>query len=84
MAAHSEHDADHPPEDRYDHEVDTNILEAGEPESPLWLPIVGCGVFLVAGIVLLALSGGEEPESDTLPATSASVSAAPAEPAPPH
>ena len=75
MATDPDHHGDSANEsgELYDHEVDTNVLEDGEPQTPLWLPLVGCGLFLVLGILLLAMGGGDEdldvaPEATEAPA----------------
>jgi hypothetical protein len=68
--AHDEHDDDHhaPP-----------ALE--EPSTPLWLTLLGVGLFLVAGIVFIA----SRPDGKTTAELTAvaPASAAPAEPAAP-
>lgn len=40
-----------------------STLDPDEPHTPLWFTILGLGLFMVAGIFLVASSGNEEEEA---------------------
>jgi len=57
------HDAhDHDAQSHDAHEtfdpMPTNELSPGEPRSPVWMPVLGVGLFLVGGTWFLASQGG--------------------------
>jgi len=66
-----------------DHETDSDELDPDEPRTPMWLPLLGGGLFLLALLLFLATRSDEEPiAEDTADATAAAAASAPAEQAP--
>lgn len=80
-ASHDHHDDDG---SAHAHDFDgepVQELAAGEPRTPSWVPMLGLGLFLVAGIYgLRAMGSGEA--AGAAPGASASASAAVAPPPP--
>ena len=55
MSAHADHDAEHAEGEHDEHDDDHHavpVLE--EPATPLWLTLLGIGLFLLAGILFVA------------------------------
>lgn len=84
--ADSHHHDDHDDGAAHAHDFDgepTRELSPGEPRTPSWVPMLGLGLFLVAGIYGLTATSGGEDEASAAASAGASASAAPAAPAPP-
>ena len=75
MSAHDHEE--HSPEDTRHHEPfdPTPVTEAapGEPNSPMWLPVLGAALFACVGIWWL--TGSDAPAAENVAITSASASA---------
>lgn len=49
-------------------ETEVSALDPDEPHTPWWMPLLGLGLFLIAGIFLLATGGEDEnPEGASAP-----------------
>jgi predicted lipid-binding transport protein (Tim44 family) len=63
-----------------DHDTDSDELDPDEPRTPMWLPLLGGGLFLLALFLFLATRSDEEPAADV--SADAAAEQAPAEQAP--
>jgi len=82
MSAHGEHDDDaHASDGDHDEHDDHHAAPPApeEPATPLWLTLLGIGLFLAAGIVFLATraDGKTTAELTAVPSAEAAASAAP-------
>ena len=88
MSGHGDHDDAHAEDDHDDDHHAAPVLE--EPATPLWLSLLGVGLFLAAGILFIATrsDGKTTAELTTAPsdqnAAAAAASAAPRPNAPPN
>jgi len=48
-----------------DHHTDSDELDPDEPRTPMWLPLLGGGLFLLALFLFLATRTDEEPTDET-------------------
>ncbi|HKY40827.1 MAG TPA: hypothetical protein VJN18_33060, partial [Polyangiaceae bacterium] len=83
MSAHANHDAEHAEGEHDDHDDDHHAATPlDEPATPMWLTLLGVGLFLVAGIVFVATreDGKTTAELTSVPSAEAApaASAAPA------
>jgi len=46
------------------HETDSDELDPDEPRTPMWLPLLGGGLFLLALLLFLATRSDEEPAAE--------------------
>ena len=85
MSGHGDaHDEAHG-DDGHDHDDDHHAPPAlEEPATPLWLTLLGIGLFLTAGILFIATrpDGKTTAELTAVPSADAPPSAAPAPPSP--
>lgn len=58
-----------------DHAHAADVLDPDEPQTPWWMPLLGGLLFLVAGIVAVALSGGEADDTGAPEAAQAEAAA---------
>lgn len=47
-----------------DHDTDSDELDPDEPHTPMWLPLLGGGLFLLALFLFLATRSDEEPAAE--------------------
>lgn len=53
-ASHQPHPSHDPHEHAHPHELPDEILASDEAPTPLWLPVLGASLFLLAAIVVFA------------------------------
>jgi hypothetical protein len=84
MSGHGDHEETHGDDD-HDHDDDHHAPPAlEEPATPLWLTLLGIGLFLTAGILFIASrpNGKTTAELTAAPGAEAAASAAPPAPSP--
>lgn len=82
MSVHGDHDSsDHGDDHAHDPEPPEEVLADDEQPTPLWLTLLGGGLFVLATLIFVAMTQGKDADKKPDSAAVGSASAA-AEPAP--
>jgi hypothetical protein len=84
MSGHGDHDEAHG-DDGHDHDDDHHAVPAlEEPATPLWLTLLGIGLFLAGGILFIATRSDAKTSAELAPPAPSAPAAGSAVQAPPN